>query len=94
MEKEAQKALLSIVSSNKFISSVYILINKESSLGYPTISFDNIDFNNLFKSNWVKMAFESDQGFIWCADHNQYFNDVLKEVGSDVRDYSISVVRV
>jgi methyl-accepting chemotaxis protein len=93
-KKNAQRALLSIVSANKFLSGVYILIDKESSLGYPTLSFDNINFKNLMNSSWAKGAFENEQGFIWCSDHNQYFNDVLKEVGSDIRDYATSVVRV
>lgn len=93
-KKNAQKALLSIIAANKFISSIYILIDKDSSLGYPTISFDNIEFNKLKSAGWAKAAMESQQGFIWCSDHNQYFYDVLKEVGSDIRDYSTSVVRV
>lgn len=93
-KKNAQRALLSIVSANKFLSGLYILIDKESSLGYPTLSFDNINFKNLMNSSWAKAAFENEQGFIWCSDHNQYFNDVLKEVGSDIRDYATSVVRV
>ncbi|WAM36656.1 methyl-accepting chemotaxis protein [Caldicellulosiruptor acetigenus] len=93
-KKNAQKALLSIVSANKFLSSIYILVDKETSLGYPTISFENIDFKKLMSSSWAKAAIESDQGFVWCSNHNQYFNDVLKEVGSEVRDYATSVVRV
>lgn len=93
-KKNAQRALLSIVSANKFLSGVYILIDKESSLGYPTLSFENINFKNLMNSNWAKLAFENDQGFIWCSDHNQYFNEVLKEVGSDIREYTTSVIRV
>ena len=93
-KKNAQRALLSIVSANKFLSGIYILIDKESSLGYPTLSFENLDFKNLMSSSWAKLAFESEQGFIWCSDHNQHFNDILKEVGSDIREYATSVVRV
>lgn len=88
LEQQINDIFASIGQNNKYISSIVLLNNENSSYGWPQVSKYGMDFDKLKNSEWYKKTLEANGSIVWVADHEKEFPSSAGTAG-----YAISLMR-
>ncbi|MEZ0537463.1 methyl-accepting chemotaxis protein [Caldicellulosiruptoraceae bacterium PP1] len=92
--EEAEKMISNVISTSKYISGIYIVTDKNTTITYPMQSITSIyDFDKIKKSTWYKKIADSKDKTIWINNHKEAFDEVSQKNGYIVEPYAVSAAR-
>lgn len=89
LQMDAFKVLQNVLVTNNMIAGVYILVGKDKSLSYPSLSFE-INYDKLKKAPWYQKIIKEDRPII-IESHNEEFDAVAKANNVELPEYAFSV---
>ncbi|MDD3839564.1 MAG: methyl-accepting chemotaxis protein [Clostridia bacterium] len=104
--KNIEDELNNIVSNSKFIDSIYIVNDKNTTVGAPSMNLFNLDnFDEIVNSDWYKNAVEDDGKASWIGSNEDIFKSsgdrdvisqvrMLKSISFDKGSYGVLKINI
>ncbi|WAM31427.1 methyl-accepting chemotaxis protein [Caldicellulosiruptor naganoensis] len=86
---DANKVVQDLLVANDMFAGIYIIVDKENSLYYPSLPFE-INYEKLKKTPWYKKIMEAG-GPILIESHTEEFDSVAKANNANMPEYAFSV---